>query len=414
MMNFAWVSMTGMLGTIISSTVYIEMLLLIMLLVLPISMPMKLSQSYSLTVLSEKTPNPSLFSCSGDVLFHLPLRIHFSLLDSLYFCLSFAYNFLDSMTKPVFPLFLLVWGTRDSYCPFRILVQLGSDTNPCFFYPQETSSRMHLVPPLKETSLQLRLLLTLSLKPNRVNRRIWYRDDTQDSLNEDPQAWVDPEVRKVPSVLTRSSTLLGMEKAICQRGPWSVSVSPNCHGESVSTTLSVEGKPYFYMYDTLYSKLGVKLPFTHFERAILQALNVAPTQLHPNSWPFVRAFELLCDDLGKALTLGVFFWFFTVRKADKSSRHKLFKPFLESYKSFKTRFFSVVPSDSGPNLLLDHTGRPFFPLSWTHQPAVSVTVRRKDLEEWEDAFVRELEELPLLPSADIIKGVGRLFFPCPS
>ncbi|RDX88933.1 hypothetical protein CR513_29409, partial [Mucuna pruriens] len=244
---------------------------------------------------------------------------------------------------------------------------------------------------------------------------VWYRNDTQDSMNEDPQAWVDHKVRKISSVLTRSSTLLGMAKAICQRGPWSVSISSCCHGESVSTDLPTEGKPCFYLYDTLHSKLGVKLPFTHFERAILQLLNVAPTQLHPNSWAFVRAFELLCEDLGKAPTLGVFFWFFTIKKTDKvgwtshSSRpkRKLFKPFLESYKLFKTRFFRVAPSDSGPNLLVDCAGRPFFPLSWTCQPAVSVTVRLKDLEEWEDEFARELGKLPLLPSADIIKGTGR-------
>ncbi|RDY10135.1 hypothetical protein CR513_05389, partial [Mucuna pruriens] len=205
-----------------------------------------------------------------------------------------------------------------------------------------------------------------------------------------------------------------MAKAICQHGPWSVLVSPCRHGESVSTIPTAGGKPYFYLYDTLHSKLGVKLPFTHFERAILQALNVAPTQLYPNSWAFVRAFELLCEDLGKAPSLGVFFWFFSLQKTDKVGwtslsnrpKRKLFKPFLESYKSFKTWFFKVIPSDSRPNLLLDQLGRPFFPLAWMHQPVVSVTVRRKDLKDWEDVFIKELEELPLLPSADIIKGTG--------
>ncbi|RDX61685.1 hypothetical protein CR513_60070, partial [Mucuna pruriens] len=132
----------------------------------------------------------------------------------------------------------------------------------------------------------------------------------------------------------------------------------------ISTDLPTEGKPCFYLYDTLHSKLGVKLPFTHFERVIFQLLNVAPTQLYPNSWAFVRAFELLCEDLGKAPTLGVFFWFFTIKKTNKvgwtslSSRpkRKLFKPFLKSYKSFKTRFFRVAPIDSGPNLLVDRAG----------------------------------------------------------
>ncbi|RDX81358.1 hypothetical protein CR513_37968, partial [Mucuna pruriens] len=213
---------------------------------------------------------------------------------------------------------------------------------------------------------------------------VWYRDDTRDSVDEDPQAWVDPEVKEMSSLLTRSSALLGMAKAICQRGPWSVHVSP-CHpGESVCTVLPTEEKPYFYLYDT-------------------------PTI----SWAFVRAFELLCEDLGKAPTLGVFFWFYTVKKTDKVGwmslcsrpKRKLFKPFLASYKKFKSRFFKVTPGKSGPNLLVDHAGRSFFPLTWTHQPAVSITVHLKDLEDWKDKFAKELNELPLLPSAKIIKGV---------
>ncbi|RDX98597.1 hypothetical protein CR513_18461, partial [Mucuna pruriens] len=242
---------------------------------------------------------------------------------------------------------------------------------------------------------------------------VWYRDDTRDSLGDDPYCWVDAEVKKMSTLLSRSSSLLGMAKAICQKGTWSVRVSPCRVGESVSTTTSANDKPCFYLYDTLHSKLGVKLPFSHFERAVLQVLNIAPTQLHPNGWAYVRAFELLCEDLQKAPTLGVFFWFYTVKKAEKVGwtslcsrpKRKLFQPFLASYKKFKTRFFKVTPGDSGPNLLVDRSGRPFFPLSWTHQPAVSISVNLEDLESWEKEFVKELGELPLLPSAKIIKGV---------
>ncbi|RDY01581.1 hypothetical protein CR513_15073, partial [Mucuna pruriens] len=243
---------------------------------------------------------------------------------------------------------------------------------------------------------------------------IWYRDHTSDNIAEDPYSWVDSKVTKVSSILTCSSALLGMAKAICQRGPWSVSVSPCQYGELICSGPAEGAKQFFYLYDTLHSKLGVKLPFTHFERAVLHALNVVPTQLHPNSWAFVRAFELLCEDLGKAPPLGVFFWFFSPRKTDKvgwtslsnQARRKLLKPFLESYKTFKNRFFRVVPSDSGPNLLVDHSRRPFFPLHWTRQPAVSITVDRKDLEAWEHAFIIELEGLPFLFSTEIIKGTG--------
>ncbi|RDY05102.1 hypothetical protein CR513_11097, partial [Mucuna pruriens] len=244
---------------------------------------------------------------------------------------------------------------------------------------------------------------------------IWYRDDTRDSLSEDPYSWVDAEVKKVSSLLNRSSSLLGMAKAICQKGPWSVRVSPCRAGEVVSTTTPTDHIPCTYLYDTLHSKLGVRLPFSHFERAVLQALNVAPTQLHLNSWVYVRAFELLCEDLKKAPTLGVFFWFYTMKKAEKVGwtslcsrpKRKLFQPFLASYKKFKARFFKVTPGDTGPNLLVDRSGRPFFPLSWTHQPAVSIFVDLADLEGWEKEFAKELDELPLFPSAKIIKDSGK-------
>ncbi|RDX78615.1 hypothetical protein CR513_41083, partial [Mucuna pruriens] len=117
---------------------------------------------------------------------------------------------------------------------------------------------------------------------------------------------------------------------------------------------------FFYLYDTLHSKLGIKLSFTHFERAVLHTLNVAPTQLHPNSWAFVRAFKLLCEDLGRATSLGLFFWFFSLRKTDRvgwtslsnRARHKLLRLFLESYKTFKDYFFRVASSNPSSNLLV--------------------------------------------------------------
>ncbi|RDX91094.1 hypothetical protein CR513_26965, partial [Mucuna pruriens] len=68
--------------------------------------------------------------------------------------------------------------------------------------------------------------------------------------------------------------------------------------------------------------------------------------------------------MGGAPSLGVFFWFFSVRRTEKvgwtslSNRPKrrLLKPFSESYKLFKDHFFRVTPSDVGPNLLMDNVG----------------------------------------------------------
>ncbi|RDX70516.1 hypothetical protein CR513_50229, partial [Mucuna pruriens] len=112
---------------------------------------------------------------------------------------------------------------------------------------------------------------------------IWYRDNTEDALSDDPYFWVDLDVKKVSSALIHPSSLLGIAKVICQRGPWSVIVFPCRSDEPVNDQPETGEAPFFYLYDTLPLKLGVKLPFTHFERSILRALNVTPTQLHLNS-----------------------------------------------------------------------------------------------------------------------------------
>ncbi|RDX93466.1 hypothetical protein CR513_24269, partial [Mucuna pruriens] len=222
--------------------------------------------------------------------------------------------------------------------------------------------------------------------------RVVYRDHRSDNLADGAYSWVDPEVLRVSSLLMKSGSLLGMASTICQPRTWSVTVSACRSGEAVCMSSAKGPKPFFYLYDTLHSKLGINLPFTHFEWSVLRALNVAPTQLHPNSWAFVRAFELLCKDLGKAPTLG--------------ARRKLLRPFLESYKTFKEQFFRVAPSDPNSRFLIDREGRQYFPLQWTRQPAVSISVDVKNLESWERAFIAELKDLPVYHSADIIKGEG--------
>ncbi|RDX66373.1 hypothetical protein CR513_54859, partial [Mucuna pruriens] len=71
-------------------------------------------------------------------------------------------------------------------------------------------------------------------------------------------------------------------------------------------------------------------------------------------------------------------------------RRKLLKPFHESYKFSKDWFFRVYPGVVGPNLLVDSSDDPFFPLDWTYHPDVFVTVEEEDLEEWELEYVKEL------------------------
>ena len=41
---------------------------------------------------------------------------------------------------------------------------------------------------------------------------------------------------------------------------------------------------FFFVYSGLFSDLHVALPFDDFTMGVLWALNVAPSQLHPNKW----------------------------------------------------------------------------------------------------------------------------------
>ncbi|RDY12244.1 hypothetical protein CR513_02989, partial [Mucuna pruriens] len=132
---------------------------------------------------------------------------------------------------------------------------------------------------------------------------------------------------------------------------------------------------------TLFSELYITLPFTALEQLVLCALNIAPSQLHPNN----EAFELLSEDLGREPSLGVFFWFFSTRRTEKvgwtslSNRHgrQLMKPFREA----------VLEGEVGSSILFDAFGNSF-PLYWSDQPVVSIIVGWDELEDWEYEFVK--------------------------
>jgi len=64
-----------------------------------------------------------------------------------------------------------------------------------------------------------------------------------------------------------------------------------CHGQEGAT------EKFFYMYMCHFSQLHVRLPLDDFTMGVLRALNVAPTQLHPNSWAYLQAFRILCQSL---------------------------------------------------------------------------------------------------------------------
>ncbi|GAU46733.1 hypothetical protein TSUD_369190 [Trifolium subterraneum] len=83
-----------------------------------------------------------------------------------------------------------------------------------------------------------------------------------------------------------------------------VVINPVALGKFV-TTVNEQEPHYFYMYTHVLQTLHLWLPFNSFECQILRVMNVAPCQLHPNSWAFLKVFQVACEGLDLVPTTGV-------------------------------------------------------------------------------------------------------------
>lgn len=50
----------------------------------------------------------------------------------------------------------------------------------------------------------------------------------------------------------------------------------------------------FPMYEVVFKDMGFQLPFSDFQRVLLCWTKLSPSQIHPNSYAFMRGFELVC------------------------------------------------------------------------------------------------------------------------
>jgi len=83
------------------------------------------------------------------------------------------------------------------------------------------------------------------------------------------------------------------------------------HGQACSP------EPFFFMYAKVFKDSRLQLPFEEFNMGVLRALNVAPTQLHPNNWAYIRRFQMLCLGLGLTATPALFLHHYCTRPGKK-------------------------------------------------------------------------------------------------
>jgi hypothetical protein len=156
--------------------------------------------------------------------------------------------------------------------------------------------------------------------------------------------------------------------------------------ERVCMAVREGSRPFTYFYETLFKALGVRLPLTVFEMQLLSAIRVAPTQLHPNVWAFIRGFQIMCKHLEVDVSVENFFYFFQTKGGVTKRRRavpeyscswvyisnrpgsRLVVAFTDSYKdNFKCRFVRVMARARvrEENLLCLASGQERFPLYWS-------------------------------------------------
>ncbi|MED6127745.1 hypothetical protein PIB30_091085 [Stylosanthes scabra] len=108
---------------------------------------------------------------------------------------------------------------------------------------------------------------------------------------------------------------------------------------------ALEDRTHFlWVYVELFTRLGVRLPFSDFQREVLTQCQVAASQLHLNGWGFLRTFERVCLHFGFRPSWRIFLYTYQLHAPPPGNgflsfrayqgRH-LFDDFEESIQEFK-------------------------------------------------------------------------------
>ena len=146
-------------------------------------------------------------------------------------------------------------------------------------------------------------------------------------------------------------------RAFAKRHDDDIAVLPCNLGEPVcGDERANDGVPFFYFYQVVFKTIGMRLPFSRFEKELLTEINAASAQLYPNSWAFVKAFDILFGFLGCAPSVDIFLHFFEVKRQKNNlwvtlsnvPGRVLLTPFQNSFTGWKGRSSRSVALISFP------------------------------------------------------------------
>ncbi|MED6159026.1 hypothetical protein PIB30_038523 [Stylosanthes scabra] len=121
---------------------------------------------------------------------------------------------------------------------------------------------------------------------------------------------------------------------------------------------------FLWVYTELFIRLGVRLPFTDFQREVLSRCRVAASQLHLNGWGFLRTFERVCLHFRFRPSWHVFFYTYQLHGPPLGKGFMSFCAYQESIQEFKWHYFKVLPFPGKRPFWLDDEGTPFPWVYW--------------------------------------------------
>ncbi|MED6125251.1 hypothetical protein PIB30_066877 [Stylosanthes scabra] len=140
---------------------------------------------------------------------------------------------------------------------------------------------------------------------------------------------------------------------------------------------ALEDRTHFlWVYVELFTCLGVRLPFSDFQREVLTRCQVAASQLHLNGWGFLRTFERVCLHFGFRPSWRIFLYTYQLHSPPPGNGflsfrayqgRRLFDAFEESIQEFKWHYFLVLPLPSTRPFWVDDEGKPYPWVYWNSE-----------------------------------------------
>ncbi|MED6191674.1 hypothetical protein PIB30_002481 [Stylosanthes scabra] len=163
---------------------------------------------------------------------------------------------------------------------------------------------------------------------------------------------------------------------------------PRCGERICELNLEHPRVPHLlWVNEVMFTEFGVRIPFSFFQKRLLQRCFVAPSQFHLNAWSSIRCFELVTEYLELPQDLEVFLYLFTVFSPNTEGKSKkgyisvrpgkyrrIFGLYEESFHGFKGRYFKVFPiGDHPPFWLILERDAGRFPSYWSKDAGLNYT-----------------------------------------